>query len=331
MPKATSKRKIRYALVKQKIYSQELHWGKEGHTSRQKFNRLLSNSVQKIVANHLKDNMKAPFNNPAKPALFAPSSFNIYFGDNIGTPVKRRQVVRAAYATNSGALSIGLDPRHAKLNYMYPALSDLRDIVREKMKEHYSSSPHINCDFNHVSVKVYFQGKKTKAHTDIEFNWQHTQPKLGNSQVPSTPVAIVCLGDDKYLKFIEYCGEGKGEKVLDKKSCEKSITFLQKNRSIIVLDPRDEELNERNTFWKHKSELEDPKNGVSVSLMFRVVQASTLVHSDTGFLVNPKVPGTGVKEKQFDKGWREIKKNGTYRIRHDTILKEICSALAEHY
>lgn len=325
----TTPRQVRYYLRNRHFYSQFMKWGKGGHSLRRKFNNLLSSSVHTIVMEHLKDNMKAPFNNPAKPALFAPSSFNIYFGDNIGPPVKRgRQIVRAAYATNSGASSIGLDPRHATLNYMFPALSNLRDMVRERVKKHFASSlPNINCDFNHVSVKVYFKGNKTKEHTDIEFNRKHTEPKVGNSQVPSTPVVMVSLGDDKYLHFSEYWGEGKGVKV----SPQKSKKFLQQSRSMFILDPRDEELNDKCTFWKHKSDQINKHDEVTITLMFRVVQATVLVHSDNGLLVNPKVPGTGVKKKQFDKGWKTIKNDCTYSGKRDTIVKGIQSTIAKYY
>ena len=313
-----------YVLRARHIYSQILFWGKAGHSKRRTFNRLLSESVKRILKDHLQDNMKAPLNNAASSALFAPSSFNIYFGDNL-KEIGQGQVIRAAYATHCGASSIGLDPRHATLNWIDPTMSELRDIVREKVQHHYRSSK-LNCDFNHVSVKVYYRGKITKEHTDMEFNRSHTAPKDGNSQVPNTPVAMVCLGDPKYIEFVEYFGGGKGTRV----SPNKSVLYKQNSRTMVILDPRDEELNERGTFWKHKSEQFNKHTGVTISFMFRVVQAESHVHSDTGYLVNPVVRGTGKKRKQFDKGWEKVSKDPTYSGECKKLMKEIRTKLAKY-
>ena len=172
-----------------------------------------------------------------------------------------------------------------------------------------------------------YRGSKTKEHTDTEFNQEHTAPKSTNSQVPGTPVAMVTLGDPKYIEFVQYWGGGRGAKVLP----EKKVPFTQKTRSMIVLDPRDEELSPQGTYWKHKSEQIDKQEGVTISLMFRVVQARVKVHGKSGLLVNPVVPGTGKKEKQLDAGWKKLKKDGSYSAKCEELLHEIRSKLSGYY
>jgi len=132
-------------------------------------------------------------------------------------------------------------------------------------------------------------------------------PKASNSQQPGTPVAIAVLGDPKLLTFLMYQGEGKGEKV----PTVKPLTYYQKSGMLIILDPRDEYLNEKGMYWKHRADLVDPKEGVSISLMFRVVRVEENVDPVTGFVVDPVVPGgAGQKRKQFNNF-------STYRLRKD--------------
>ena len=327
--KPSKEYQLRYALQSKRLYSKVLRWGKKGHTQRRIYNECLSKAVEMIVTDHLQDNMKAPMNCDAQSALVdSKASFNIYFGENKGDPGRDLQiVVRAAYATESGARSIGLDPRHATLNYIGPTLSRLRDVVQRRMQEQF---PGMNCKFNHVSIKIYYKNKKTGEHTDISYNDDHTAPLKENSQIPGTPVGIVSFGDPKYLKFTEFWGKGKGKRV---KFPEKTVTFLQENRSLIAFDPRDEDLNWRQTWWKHQSQLVNPNNGVTVSLMFRVVQSEVSVYSDTGKLVDPIVPGgeDGKKIVQLDTGHEEQEADPDYPENRQAVLDHIRSTLAPYF
>jgi len=99
--------------------------------------------------------------NPAMMALFSPSSFDIYFGDNL--LLKGNKMVRTAYAQGSGVNSIGLDPRYAKIHHLFPQLSGLRKLVITAVKQFYADNNEFGifyCEFNHVSVKLCFNDKK---------------------------------------------------------------------------------------------------------------------------------------------------------------------------
>ncbi len=321
------RRMINRAREKLELHSCELLWGREFQNEKERADVLLKRGVQQIISNNMCDNMKAPMGNPAKPALTARSSFNMYFGANVGFS-SGFSVTRAAYATHSGSASIGLDPRFATLNYLNPVLEELRGLVEKRVTRHYSGKEmDYNCNFNHISIKVYFNQKRTNEHTDIEFNKKHTDAKVGNSQVPGTPVAIMCLGDDKYLKFIKYKVKRKGSHVRKKKV----LTFLQTQRKIIILDPRDEFLNDNKCYWKHKSALVDERNGVCVALMFRVVQATLNVYAHNNRIVGAKVPGTGAKERQLNIGWKAIANNAEYAEECKCIKTKIVNRMSKYW
>jgi hypothetical protein len=127
------------------------------------------------------------------------------------------------------------------------------------------------------------------------------KPKGNNSQVPGTPVAIATVGDTKYLDFQRFVVDGHGKTTKD----NMNLRFYQFSGSLLLLDSRDEFLNNEGKFWKHRSGLLNGSNDVSIALMFRVVKASTEVESETGLLCNKKIGGTGKKEAQFDAGWKQ--------------------------
>ena len=59
-----------------------------------------------------------------KPANFAKTSFNIYFGDNVGHGDGNSTLDRAAYATGIGASYLGINPETMKI---YPVFPELRN------------------------------------------------------------------------------------------------------------------------------------------------------------------------------------------------------------
>jgi hypothetical protein len=266
--------------------------------------------------------MKAPGSNEASPALLTPSSFDIYFGENISKP-SSDVVVRSAYAMGSGQGSIGLDPRHKKFRHIFPKLSQLRDLLKWQVERHYAEQQmDVNCNFNQVSVKIYFNNKKTNIHTDTQFDNNHVAVE-SNSQVPQTPVVIATIGDNKLLTFEEFsrsvCGE---KKVVHVSKGTRELKFYQKSGSIFLMDHRDEEINKNGMFWKHSSHLEDGKNGCSISILFRVSQVSAVVIPGVDNLANPVMYGAGKKEQQFNRGWR-LMRNPTYRKWYEEEVRKI--------
>ena len=299
------------------FHSRALTWKETFRVQRMEKTALLKECVKEIANKHIEDNMKAPNRNAAKPALLSKPSFNIYFGDNLDKP-SISEVVRSGYATGSGQGTIGLDPRFKTLRHIFPKLSRLRDLMRLQVQRHYEEmGMNVNCEFNHVSVKIYFDGKTTEAHTDISFDDKH-RPTPNNSQLPGTPVVIATIGDNKLLQFHEYFRTDSGNVVKG----TRKLTFLQKSGSIILLDHRDEELNNHRMFWKHSSKLVDEKTGCCISLMFRVTQARQTVLPRSGRLSNPVMYGTGVKERQFNAGWKKMKE-AKYRKWYENEVRKI--------
>ena len=192
---------------------------------------------------------------------------------------------------------------------MFPELANLCRIVNQKINAYYKSigKPEMQCEFNHVSVKLYFRKKYTGDHTDIEFDKKHINPKPSNSQVPGTPVAIAMMGDKKFLQFTKYewreDGGPKGNGAFVKTN--KKFNIIQETNSLVAMDPRDEFLGiDRKSFYKHGSHLEDPKEGVAMSLMFRRVRTVKLVTAQ-GEYADKTVPGNGRRLKMLNKAWQE--------------------------
>ena len=307
--KAPSNRfKLRRAIVMSELLTRPCYFNeKKERSTRDRIRRLLRLSVKTIVNNYMRDNMKAPMHMPGKPALFTPSSFDIYFGEDIEIKDDGKTSVRTAHATGSGARTIALDPRHAFIAEVFPDLKKLMTEMTELCKSHCKDDKTMNCDFNHVSVKLYYNDKTTGEHTDIEFDKNH-KPHKNNSQVPNTPVVIATFGDTKLLTFRKY----RIDKDKNHHSTNRTLVFKQKSGSIIIMDPRDEyPAKGSHYYWKHGANLENGKEGVSVSLMFRVVRSQKEVFRDTGEYVDKTVFGSGVKEQQFDEAWRRIRENWT--------------------
>ena len=306
------KRKIRRYRRSGRLRSGALFFDAKTRRYRDRYHTLLKRSTSQIIRKHVSDNMKAPGSNGGKMAFLTKASFNIYFGDNLAEKNEEessgKTLLRTAYGAGSGVGSIGLDPRKATIFHMFPDLSELRNIVRNKLKAHYKENENfvnVNCDFNHVSVKLYFNNKETGEHTDIEFDCDHN-PKVNNSQVPGTPVAIAMIGDTKLLNFHEYKMNLKNKTTLP---TGETVTFLQESGMLLLLDWRDEFLNKKNCFWTHSSKMTGGKDSVAMTLMFRVVCAEREVYARNGEYVDKTVWGTGKKEAQLDAAWKALENN----------------------
>ena len=326
----TINQRIRRARERKQFYSGCFHWSEIQRNQRKRFNELLEKCVWEIVNNYTIDNVKCPLNNPANMALFSPSSFDIYFGENLVK--KNKDVMRTAYAQGSGVNSIGLDPRYAKVHHLFPDLSALRDMVVDAVKQFYADRNEFGifyCQFNHVSVKLYFCNKKTGFHTDVTHDRITGVAKANNSQQPKTPVAIVSFGDVKMLEFMKHYSDGR--KVLP----PELLQFLQTTGKMIILDPRDEEFDSKMTHWMHRSQMIDKKTGVSMTLMFRVVQKWILVKPGTATVCNGVVGGaSGKKKRKMDDCRRQFEmRTGPYRDydeRHNEIFMNIRTRFIAH-
>ena len=178
---------IRRARKKGAFHGGCFRWSHTQKYQRKRFKDLLQKCAWEILNRYTIDNVKCSMANPAIMALFAPSSFDIYFGDNV--VLKGNKMVRTAYAQGSGVNSIGLDPRHAKVHHLFPQLSDLRKLVIAAVKQFYADQNEFgifHCEFNHVSVKLYFNNKKTGWHVDVTQDKKTREAKTDNSQMPNT-------------------------------------------------------------------------------------------------------------------------------------------------
>lgn len=236
-----------------------------------------------------KDDLKAPMGCKPKPAMFQPASLNIYYGMNLAA--KTQDIQRAAYGTGSGATSIGLNPKTMRIN---PFFSDLTVLVNEVSKLLKSKNPRWKewlekYPFNFVGVKVYYSyrrpngelvRKNTRYHRDVTYNCNTKEPMSNNSQIPGTPVAILTCGAPKNLWFRRH----KTSKVYN---VESLLHFQQNHGSLVVLDGRDEMIDEDGCHWQHMSNMGKDATGITYSFSIRSVQHELAVTPE-GSIVNPR-------------------------------------------
>lgn len=320
-----------YKARKQGIfYSSVLSWGRHHKSERDMTMYWFRHSVKAIIDDYLYDNLKSPNSNPAQPALLTKkTSVDFYFGDNCGQR-DDGLVDRWSYATGAGVQSVGLDPRKKRLYQIFPALSKMRHYVKLQAERYcHEKGLSYNCDFTHVSVKVYYNEKATPEHTDITFNHNHTEPKNNNSQMPGTPVVICTLGDLKLLQFNENFVDEDG----NKSKGNRAMKFYQKSGTFIFLDPRDEELDNEGRFWSHFSKLVDTKDGCCVALMFRVSNDTQAIDPSTNLDPSADVWGTGVKKGQFEDGY-EMWEDSEYKAWYNSqiaVVKDKLHAMLRKY
>lgn len=141
--------------------------------------------------------------------------------------------------------------------------------MQQKTESHYADQgiKIKECNFKHAPVKLYVNGMSTKIHTDLTFDHKHKNILGTCKQVTGSPVAICTYGDEKNLIFQKWAvGDSK------KPLCPTvEVSFKTKNGTLVILDPRDEFGNGKH-YWKHKAELVNKKEGVSMSINFRFVK-----------------------------------------------------------
>ena len=253
------------------------------------------------------DILKAPHCNSARPHYFSKAPTNQYYGWNIpiapeGHDAASEFVLRTAYGVGSGATSIGLDPRNAKIlepsnnlvlltNAVTKAVAASSDRWAEMLREN---------PFNNVALKWYMaylresgkeERKQLGMHVDVTHNPRTLKPCSNNSQKPGTLTAMLTFGADKHLWFRRHVSSNQfNESTL--------LHFLQTSGTLIVLDPKDEQPDGDGRHWRHGSTMATT-DGITVTYTFRCVQCSVLVHED-GTLVSP--PISNKRRKLFEDG-----------------------------
>ena len=81
---------------------------------------------------------------------------------------------------------------------------------------------------------------------------------------------------------------------------EEVLRFFQTTGTVVTLDPWDEEYDDKLAHWMHRSYMSDKENGVSMTLMFRVVQKVITLKPATATVVDGKVGGEGAKKRKMD-------------------------------
>lgn len=292
----------------------------EHKADEQYFRMLLLDTVKTIVDDeHLYDNLKCPCPdlNPVQHSFQARAAMNFYYGENIGWFDRENNLLlRTAYATGSGVSSIGLDRNTARVFGYSASMKQLVCLLQRLVSELH---PSLNCDFNHISVKVYDNGKVVGRHCDIEYGPGHKTPKRSNSQEPGSPVALCTFGSTKILTFHRCLPATKQPPI-------ETLEFRQENGSLFLLHPGDERLRSK-AFWKHSAKLENPK-GVSVTVMARVVKVTSLavVHATTNLVARYDRALAPQVEAKFEIARKRKSESVTYEAefhQYRSIIREV--------
>jgi len=146
--------------------------------------------------------------------------------------------------------------------------------------------------------------------------------------MPNTPAAIVSFGDAKVLEFMKRCSRHT------KVAPEEVLRFFKTAGTVAMLDPRDEEHDDKLAHWMHRSHMLDKENGVSMTLMFRVVQKAIAVNPAAAAAVGGKAGGEGTKKRKMDAARNHLENRTGPRAdcdeRHGAIFKKIRTSLNKH-
>ena len=286
----TSRARMSRFQRKNELFSKRIYYAKNGGIP-----AALKDCADTIRSVYLRDNLKAPMWNAAKPELTSRPSVNLYFGQNFDSTDEG--MIRAAYAVGSGASSIGLDPSTMRIDPFFPRLIELVQQVTVVVRQ---KTVWKNAWFNLVSVKIYYTyrdekgklvRKTTNWHVDVTLDKKGV-PMSNNSQVPVSPVAILTFGDSKTLYFRRHTSRDKYEE-------DSTFGIPQTSGSLLLLDGRDEMLDAQGRHWRHCS---GPSEGVTFSFMFRNVQRQVNVDPFENTIVDAEEQLSDKKRKQFEEG-----------------------------
>lgn len=308
------------------------------HSRRYRYNRsnndrigrLLKQVAYTIYTQFFQDDLKAPLNNPPKPALFQPASFNVYFGVNEDEETDGSGEVirycRTAYGMGTGQQSIRINPKTLRIYPMFASLTELMGIATELVKNDPQWRKVMRGrSFNFAAAKAYYayQSDRKKKEVVVKDTGWHTDvttdddgmPCSDNSQVPMTPVAIFTFGDLKNLWFQQCYSR-------DIPKPNTLFNIPQENGSLFILDGKDEIPDKNGLHWRHMSNMPAGNGGVTMSFMFRVVQMRTWVYAKDHTLVNPP-PLTPQMEQRFNRADKEFRTKYYSEQRaklHDTFM-----------
>ena len=289
------------------------HLDKKESTKLANYDRDTLTKKGKIVASKLvegkflEDNAKAPINNGPKSAMMSIQALNAFFSANIGKNADGT-VDRRSYGYLT-AFTTGLDQRRCKVHVFFDEMTDMVNVLQSallragyNLKDENGKLLRIDM----ITVKAYYRyydikekkwvSKILNPHTDVKYQ-PSGKADADNNQHGGSPVVIYNLGDPKILKFelIDWYtkkpipGEG--------------FEIRQPTNHCFVLDAEDEVPKLRGklkgtkylSYWAHSSRLEDPINGVSISIQFRFGNRNTPVH-----VLPPKVTADGIERHERD-------------------------------
>lgn len=334
------RREIKMALKSNVMFSRIKRFEGCENIQRDRLTQLIKSNVAILLAEYFwYDNIKCSYGNKANTSLFSKAAHSQYFGINEAFDAIRNKVLRSWYdhQNNSSkrmdmSISGGLDPRFRRIHYMYPEMTNLRNLVREIVAIDYMDYGlnNVECDFNTCEVKFYYwipgrnEANSLNMHTDISANRQRTIALESNMQKPGTPTVILTFGNDKWLHFRQL-QPGNDVPI-------KEYHFLQSNGSMIIQDWRDELVcHNKPHYFKHASNLVNPHEA-AISIIFRVSQEAKAVEAVEGNFVNPVVPGTGVLQQKLDEGLCELKENyDDYYEKRNHLYVKMLRSLMPHF
>jgi hypothetical protein len=289
--------------------------------------RVLQSCATHIFVNYFRDTTKAPLCNDGTPAFFSKASTDLYFGQNISKE-NENTMKRKVYGLTSLNGANGLDPQNLRYFPVFDSLVKLMmhaniEVKKDPQWSHAMQGKY----FNFCSVKIYHsymneKGEKVIKHTNWHADSLYTKngtPRQENSQEAGTPVAIFSFGDEKNLWFRRH----RNQNIYHTNTL---VQFKQKSGSMIVLDARDEQPDEKGFKWYHMSNMID-SGSVTFSFMCRVIKTSADINmNDSTLSVKRLAPSF---ETRLDKGIAKMKTEKYFEGRLD-LEKKIMEMFERH-
>lgn len=234
----------------------------------------------------------------------------IHFSKTISQPddlpfsMQLRYDYDARFRLGTGPMAVDEDNRI--IHAWSTTMEEMADTLWKAMKDDDSFFRHCKPgnEFNHVDVHLYRRSDSIKPHADRR-RQQAGRQQVHNSMKEGTAVAVVTLGDVRRLSFYRKHLDDNGKLVQEP---EPFCHFDQGHGCVFILDPRDEEVKIRRNFtgrkikgaiFVHGVKCGKDKDYVSVAFVFRCVDKTAIVDTNTDRVVQGEPQNRNEKKRRF--------------------------------
>lgn len=197
-----------------------------------------------------------------------------------------KTVLAPIYGSGTGSTTFGIPSTQRCCREMSASMLSICNIVEKLMKKYLGddNTVNTNVDLNTCELICYYDDKRIRYHRDMTYTKNGDYNLKSNSQIESTAVCILVIGDTRELLFRlhDYDNKAYGD-VITMPLMHGCVLFLHPNDERDVLRWISSEQEYVHTHYRHCSEgVAGDKNLFSIGFVFRACHTTHLVDTQTG-------------------------------------------------